>query len=144
MKRFQFNLERVRQYRKLQMEAEQVKLEHAQARLLSLDHMEAELLRQKNEAGETIPVGSSFQTGEQLERLDGFRRYLVRMAHLLEIRRAEAIAVLVAQQTVLLEARRNYELLNRLKDRSRGQWQASFNREQEQVTAELYLARWKR
>jgi hypothetical protein len=41
------------------------------------------------------------------------------------------------------EARRRVRLIEKLEDRRFRQWQANADREEENLSAELYLARWK-
>jgi hypothetical protein len=44
----------------------------------------------------------------------------------------------------MLEARRRCRLLERLKERRKGEWDIAFNRELEAVAAESFLAQWNR
>jgi hypothetical protein len=44
----------------------------------------------------------------------------------------------------MLEARRRFRLLERLKDRRMAEWKQAGDREIEEVAAESYLARWSR
>jgi len=140
MKKFQFPLDRVREYRCLQMEGEQVKLEELHARLIALEEMAAELVRQKQQAEQSV-VGSS-STGLDLQHYAGYRGYAVRVAAMVAERRQAVLRDIEAQRARLLEARQKYEILDRLKTRSRGAWQAAVDREQESLAGELYLARW--
>jgi HD superfamily phosphohydrolase len=48
------------------------------------------------------------------------------------------------QRGVVREARRQYELLERLKEAQFRQWSYEFNREQETQIGELTIARWRR
>ena len=50
----------------------------------------------------------------------------------------------VSQQRAVVEARRRVRLMEQLEERRFRAWQADAGREQENLAAELYLARWKR
>jgi len=147
MKRFEFPLERVRQFRKLQMETEQAKLEQARARLQSVDAMIAELNRQRSLAQDSSRQARSSPRAVSMSDVAGhaqFALYLQRMEHALNGRRHEALLEMERQRKVLLEARRKYEMLHRFRDSSQSAWQAEFSREQENLAGELFLAKWLR
>ena len=146
MKRFTFPLERVRQYRFLQLETEQGKLEQLIAKMHSLDLVEKDLVRQGLEAEEDIrartTAGSPVETAQVCSMSD-FREYLKRMAATLAARRAELNHQIAVQRRELLEARRRYEVLDRFRGREKGRWKTAFDHELEQLAAENYLSRWK-
>ena len=48
------------------------------------------------------------------------------------------------QQREMLEARRRVRLIEKLKDKQFQAWKSEADREQENLSAELYLARWKK
>ena len=143
MKKFHFPLERVRRYRKLQMEAEQVKMEQLQAHLRSIDSMEAELWRQKQQAEQAL-VESPIVGASELAVVDSFRAYTQRMANIFTLRRVQVEEEMSLQKENLLAAKQRYEVLERLKSSSRAKWQYQLDRELEQLATEAYLARWKR
>jgi hypothetical protein len=51
---------------------------------------------------------------------------------------------LAARQAAVLEARRRYRLLERLKDRRWAEWQSAADRELDELAADSYLAQWAR
>lgn len=147
MKRFEFSLERVRQFRKLQLETEQAKLEQARARLESVEAMIAELNRQRSLADDVSRRVRSNPGSVSMSDVAGhaqFATYLQRMEHALVSRRAQALAEMEQQRRVLLEARKKYEMLDRFRSASRSAWQVEFAREQENMAGELFLAKWNR
>jgi flagellar export protein FliJ len=147
MKRFTFPLERVRQYRQLEMETEQARLEQAQARLQAIHAMKVELDRQRNNsvaAARRLRRTSNAVSMAEVAQEAQYAGYLRRMEQALESRRAQAQLVVDQQRQVLLEAKRRFEVLDRFRTRSHDAWQRALNREQEQLAGELYLARWKR
>jgi len=143
MKRFQFPLDRVREFRKLQMESEQSKMEQLYARLHSIESMSAELERQKKQAESSV-VSAGSVAGLELDSLREFKAYARRMASLFQLRRVQIEAEIDLQKEALLEARRKYEVLDRLKGRARSKWQHEFDKEQDELAAEVYLAGWNR
>jgi multidrug resistance efflux pump len=134
----------VRQYRLLQMETEQNKLEQLHAKVHALDQMEAELDRQRREAEDDVrrrtAAGSPVDPND-VSSMTGFRDYIRKMAEMLATRRVELNRQIAAQRQELLEARRRYEVLSRFRDKSKAQWTADFNKEQEELAGENYLAR---
>ena len=144
MKRFDFPLERVRQYRKLQADTEQARLEQAQARLNAVETMIAELNRQKR--NESMHSRAARLQGGRQAVDDGiqhtrFQTYLSRMDQVLQQQRAQAAQAMERQRLVLLEARRKFEILDEFRTTSRAEWQAGFDREQDLLAGELHLAK---
>jgi len=147
MKRFEFSLERVRQFRKLQMETEQAKLEQARARLEAVEAMIAELNRQRCLADDVSRRVRSNAGAVSMPDVAGhaqFATYLQRMESALVRRREQALVEMEQQRRVLLEARKKYEMLDRFRAASRTAWQVDFAREQETLAGELFLAKWNR
>jgi hypothetical protein len=145
MKRFQFPLDRVRQYRLLQMETEHVKLEQLLAKRHALEQLEANLARQRFEADEQLRrqtrAGTSVEAGE-VASMAGFRAYCKQMGQLLASRRAELDHQIAAQRREVLEARRRYEVLDRFRVKEKVKWTAEFNKELDTLAEENYLSRW--
>ncbi|MCC6591179.1 MAG: hypothetical protein IT168_31125 [Bryobacterales bacterium] len=144
MKRFEFPLERVRQYRKLQLDTEHARLEQAQARLNAVDAMIVDLHRQEKqeerESREARSQGGQKAVENALQHTR-FQSYLLRMAQMLDQQKAQAAQALERQRLILLEARRKFEILDRFRQSSRAEWQVEFNREQEDLAGELFLAK---
>ncbi len=144
MKRFEFPLERVRQYRKLQLDTEHARLEQAQARLNAVDAMIVDLHRQeKQEEQESRHdrTQGGHKAVEHALQHTRFTSYLLRMAQMLDQQRVQVAQALESQRLILLEARRKFEILVRFRQSIRAEWQAEFNREQENLAGELFLAK---
>ena len=144
MKRFEFPLERVRQYRKLQLDTEQTRLEQLLARLGAVDSMIADLHRQEVQVlADSRAVRSRGGPEAVADALhhSRFQEYLNRMRRMLAEQRTQAEQALQRQRLILLEARRHYEILNRAREASRTTWNAEFAREQENLASELFLAK---
>jgi hypothetical protein len=144
VKRFQFPLERVRQYRQLQMETEHAKLEQLHAKMHAIDQMESELDRQRRQAEEDIrhltARGSAVDPND-VAAMTGFREYMKKMAAMLAARRHELNQQIVAQREQLLAARQRFEVLTRFREKGKAEWILAFDHEQEQLASENYLAR---
>jgi hypothetical protein len=140
MKRFDFSLERVRRWRDGQARLEELKLEllvgqskglgdEKRAMESAATQSQAEVLRQPSI--EAI----------QLHSLDAYRRHTRSQVRGIEIREREAEAAVELQRQRVIQARRDAELLERLKRKALDGWQAANDREQETLAAELYLAK---
>ena len=141
MKRFDFPLERVREWREKQLAVEEAKLERLFAELGAIAAARVELDAEQAR-NEQMVVQSSGVTASDLQALDGFRRYVKAERARIENLRADCDKRIKEQRAAILEARRRYELLARLKQRSLRLWTAGMNRELEASAAEAYLAKW--
>ena len=144
MTRFQFRLERVLAWRRMQLEVEEAKHQQRIAELRQLEsersEMEAAGIRTEVEVRSWSPLA-----GCDLEALARFRRHLAGQEKQLARRSEEARQRAAAQQKALVEARRRCELLERLKQRRVAEWQAAADREAEQMASEFHLVRqWRR
>ena len=143
MKRFEFSLARVRDYRRQQLEAEEAKLEALRA---ERQQLEAESLRLQNEATGTrnsLMVTGSVEA-QDLVAADRYLRFLA-----MEVKRQAAKMTdwqerTAKQQQAMVEARRRVRLLEKLEEKQLRLWKEEADREQENLSAELYLARWKK
>jgi flagellar export protein FliJ len=141
MKRFDFPLERVREWREKQVAVEEAKLERLFAELSAIAAARAELDAEQAR-NEQLVVQAGGVTASDLQALDGFRRYVKAERGRIETLRADCSKRIEQQRAAILEARRRYELLGRLKQRSLRLWTAEMNRELEANAAEAYLAKW--
>jgi flagellar export protein FliJ len=141
MKRFEFRLERVRDFRRQQLELEETKLERLHAERQELD---AESARLESEAARTrgsLMVTTSVE-GRELVSAD---RYLHHLASLRK-RHDEKVAVWQAraleQRKAVIEARRRVRLMEKLEAQQLRAWTMETDRDQENLSSELFLARW--
>ena len=141
MKRFDFPLERVREWREKQAAVEEAKLERLFGELSAIASARAELDAEQAR-NEQMVVQSAGVSASDLQALDGFRRYVKAERARIENLRADCDKRIDEQRAVILDARRRYELLGRLKQRSLRLWTAEMNRELEARAAEAYLAKW--
>lgn len=139
MKKFQFSLERVKEWRRVQEETEQARLELLTADLLRLQAAVQELELSGEEAARHARISAD---PFQLVRLDHYRDY-IRRARLAASQRQGELENRIAQQRGrLVEARRHHKALTKLRGKALQDWQAGFNRELEEQASESATARW--
>jgi hypothetical protein len=139
MKVFRFALQRVLEWRRLQLELEENRFKSQRAVLAALDGERAAL--------EAAAIGAEMQVrgwaplrGGDLDSLSSFRQHVQNKKHRLSERREEGQRQLDAQGAAMLEARRRCRLLERLRERQWAEWRAAGDRELEQFATENYLA----
>ena len=140
MNAFRFPLERVMDWRRQQMELEEAKLRQQAAAIAQLDRTRAQL----QAAGIAAEIDVRRWTplaGSDLAALGGFRRHVRDQEQQLAVQRVARAQQMSGQQQVLLEARRRYRLLERLRERRLAEWQEAVDRELETLAAESHSAR---
>lgn len=143
MKRFKFTLQRVLEWRALQLRSEEEKLTELQHQLtlLARAHQELEAARGRCEAEVT---GAVAVAGSELQALAAFQVRVVRQQELLRERRVQVDAMIVAQRERLLKARKDHRVIENLKDRRLKAWTYDNDREEESTANEVYLSKWVR
>jgi len=143
MKRFQFRLARVRDFRRQQLEVEEAKLEVLRA---ERQQIEEESLRLENEATGTrnslMVIGSV--EAQDLVAADRYLRFLAIEMKRQAAKMADWQGRTAKQQQAMVEARRRVRLLEKLEEKQLRLWKEEADREHENLSAELYLARWKK
>ena len=140
MRRFEFPLQRVADWREKQLAIEEVKLERLNAELRILDARRIALDSEQAACDRQVLRAGTVTAGE-LHLLDSFRRYAKNQRTLIAGQRTSAEVKIGEQRTALLEARRNLELLKRLRGKRLAAWQREFNLELEQQAAEAHISR---
>jgi len=145
MRRFLFPLERVRVWRLGQAALEELKLEQLGERMNRLREekraMEGERAASEREVLGQASVGQAVLDAADLVNLDAFRLHANRKVRDIENRERGLETLRAQQRQRVIEARRDAELLERLKRQAFDEWQAESGREDEAVAAELYLAK---
>jgi flagellar export protein FliJ len=143
MKRFQFPLEQVRRWRAEQAHLEELKLRQARAHLVSLAdakrRIEADRVRGREEVLARQPVEA-----RDLQSLDAYALHVRNKIRDLENQEVQCQSRVAEQRQRVIEARRQQELLERLKQKALEEWRAASDREQEALAAEIYLGNWVR
>ena len=143
MRRFVFPLQRVMDWRTLQVRSEEEKLANLQqqAEALALKetaltaavlNSEIELLKRPSIEGSDLQALSLFQERVHKERAN------------LQVRRKQFEVQVVEQRKRLLKARRDVRVLEKLKDSRLRTWTYLSDRETENTAAESFLAKWAR
>jgi hypothetical protein len=140
MKRFEFPLEPVRRWRLERTGIEELKLRQILAERHKLAAMKAQI---QSELAQTVlqVLGQSSMQPLELQSLDSFRLYVRGRVRDLENQERQCEAKIVEQRNQVLEARRQFELLERLREKAVTEWQAAGDKEQEELAAELFLAK---
>jgi flagellar export protein FliJ len=143
MKAFQFPLQRVLEYRALQMRTEEEKLSAIQNQLAEVLHREnaltaAQLNAEMNLLGRTLVEAAEFRALSAFQlRIRSEKTSLVAARKNLEAQIAE-------QRKRLLKARKDCKILENLKDRRKKAWTYLSDREIENIAAEAYISNWAR
>ena len=143
MKSFQFNLQRILEFRHTRLTEEERKLKLVQMELKGVDRQLEDLLRARDQAAIDLAAAADLR-GEDLRALAGFKARLKRSELSLRQRQALCIQKLRRQQEVYLVSRRDHRLLEELRKRRFAEWQQATNRELDQLASDLFLARWER
>jgi flagellar export protein FliJ len=143
MKAFHFPLQRVLEYRALQMRTEEEKLATIQNKLAEVLHREnaltaAQLNAEMNLLGRAVVEASEFRALSAFQlRIRSERVSLVAARTNLETQIAE-------QRKRLLKVRKDCKILENLKDRRKKAWTYLSDREIENIAAESYISNWAR
>ena len=143
MASFRFRLDRVLDWRRTQLEIEEIKFKRETAALVEIDRRRAECEASGIQAEAQVRAWTPV-TGRDVEALGSFRlRMKEEDAALLLEREAQAKKA-AAQGAAMLEARRRCRLLERLKEQRAEEWRTEENRALETAASETYLAQWSR
>jgi len=143
MKAFRFPLQRVLEYRELQMRTEEEKLSTVQNQLEEVLHREnaltaAQLNAEMNLLGRPVVEATEFRALSAFQlRIRSEKVSLVAARKNLETQIAE-------QRKRLLKARKDCKILQNLKDRRKKAWTYLSDREIENIAAESYISNWAR
>jgi flagellar export protein FliJ len=140
MKTFVFPLDKVMAFRKQQWEAEAAVLESLLSNRKHLQEQRVQISTALEKAKQDLIVGGTipserlaeFCLGQQgsLEAINQLERALNQLRTKIE-----------QQQRAVVSARRNYELVARLREKRLAEWQREVNREEEAAATEGFLAR---
>ncbi len=141
MTAFTFRLEKVLRWRQARMELEQFALSRLAAECARWDAKLAEIENARRQA-EQLVLSSGPVEGSDLAALARYQQHLrdekqASLAHRLNCEQR-----MEQQRALLLAARREFRLLEKLRQVRRAEWEAAVNREFETLAAETYLARW--
>jgi hypothetical protein len=139
MKKFAFSLETARKWRERLAEMEEVRLLALLAEKRTMEGRVVSLQAELDVEHRRIE-DRSFDARE-LPPLDNFRIWAGRERERLRTSLSDCEKRIFAQRTALVEARRRFRIIDRLKEKSLLEWRKASSKEQEDLAAELYLAR---
>lgn len=140
MKRFDFTLERVRRWRLEQLHVEDLKLQQVRAERQGLSDGKKQVGDEFTTAQKEMLSQSSVR-GEELAALESFHRHVRARVRDFENRERQCDVKVADQRARVIEARRQFELLDRLRERALAKWKAAADKEQEALAGELFLAK---
>jgi flagellar export protein FliJ len=140
MKKFNFPLARVMDFRRMQARVEEVKLETLYAELRAIDTREVALIQEKAQAEKTLKSAKSV-TGFDLEVYDSYRVAMKEDQKRIAKARADCRKRIDGQLAVLMAKRRDVKLLEHLKEHRFEKWEKEMAKEIDQQAEEAYLAK---
>ena len=143
MKTFRFPLQRVLEWRALQLRLEEEKLAGLQQHLVTLLEMREKLAAERNRS-ESHLFASGAAAGSDLQSWALYQARLAKQQELLATQLVQCEKLVLEQRQRLLKARTDHRVLERLKERRWRQWVYLNEREVEDTAAEVYLSKWNR
>jgi len=143
VKSFKFSLQRVLDWRALQMRTEEEKLAMLQRKLAALAQREQSLTAAQSKSERDV-LSRPFIDGSQIKALAAFRLSIEHGRASIRASRAQCEALLVEQRMRLLKARRDLRVLEKVKENRLKEWQSLSDREVEDTAAENYISQWAR
>jgi hypothetical protein len=140
MKRFHFPLETARRWRLERAGIEELKLGQILAEKQKLAAAKGQIQGEIAQTARQV-LGQPSIPALELESLDSFRVHVRGRIRKLEHQEKGCEARIVEQRNKVLEARRQFELIERLRQKALTEWRAAGNKEQEDLAAELFLAK---
>jgi len=140
MRRFEFTLEVVLRWRRSQLDMEELKLRRLLVELADLERRTSDL--ESVQSVSRQHVQSPTASLAEREGLAGYLRWSKSERENLAASTAECCTRIASQRTALVEARRRYELLDKLKMRRHDEWEKALAKEVEDTATEAFLARW--
>ncbi len=143
MKTFRFPLQRVLEWRALQLRVEEEKLAGLQQQLTSLLQLREKVSAERTRSQSQL-FSSGTAAGSDLQSWALYQARLVKQLELLKARLLQCEKLTLEQRQRLLKARTDHRVLERLKERRWRQWVYLNDRELEDTAAEVYLSKWSR
>ena len=140
MKRFAFSLDRVRRWRREQASLEELKLQQLRAEMAGLLAAQRQIETDRAQSEQQV-LRQAYVDPLLLESLDLYRQFTAGKVRHLESRKQQWEAKIADQLSKVIEARRKFELLEQLRQAALDEWQAVVDKEQEDLAAELFLAK---
>jgi hypothetical protein len=140
MKRFHFALETARRWRLERAGIEELKLRQILAEKQKLAAVKGQIQAEMTQTARQV-LGQPSIPALELESLDSFSVHVRGRIRKIEDQEKGCEARMVEQRNKVLEARRQFQLIERLRQKALTEWRAAGNKEQEDMAAELFLAK---
>ena len=140
MKKLQFSLESARRWQEKQFEIEEARLQQVNAGLNQVRAQRKSIENSILEEGRRVSNAPAVAAPE-LAMMVQFRDFAGRETRRLATQESTWEKRLFEQQQRLTAARKKLELLNRLREKAQLEWRNAFAKEQEDIAAELFLAK---
>jgi len=142
MKRYAFSLAGVLRLRVQQAEAAEAQLAFLYAELQAIQTRQQEFADQLQKDEAELFNPNRVIAGESLVQMDAYRRWAT-----IERRReaqvaAQCIGRIQEQNARVIEAKRNQQLLEKLRDRTRQRWELDSAREEQALAEEAFMSQW--
>ena len=137
----------MRRWRQTEVELEQAQLQALFAELQRLQRSRSDLRAQLDAAGEAAQDGLDAGVRYDSARFAGlqaFREFVQRREREISAQESGCQRKIEEQRRQLTLARRNAQVLERLKEKRFDQWNRAYGKELEETAAELHLANWRR
>ena len=141
MNAFRFPLQKALEWRRSQLDLAELKFQQLTAAVAAVNKALAELETASIRA-EILVRDWSPVCGHDLAAFGSFRLHVKKKNQELAASRAECAERMAAGRSAMLEARRRFRLLERLKQRRLEDWRLAGDKELEELASESYLARW--
>jgi flagellar export protein FliJ len=140
MKKFDFPLARVMDFRRMQARVEEIKLEAMYAEMRGIETREFALIQEKGQAEKGLKSAKSV-TGFDLEVFDSYRLAAKEDQKCMDKARADCRKRIDAQLAILTAKRRDVKLLEHLKENRFEKWEKEMFKEIDQQADEAFLAK---
>src|SRR5258708_5069175 len=140
MRRFSFPLERVRKWRQDRAEMEEMRLRQLYAETRTVEADRKTIVDEAVRSGRAV-LAQRYVTSQDLSALAAFKEYAAEQIRRLDVKLVKLAAGIREQQALVLETNRDFQLLDGLRDRALLSWTAARDKEQEELAAELFLAK---
>jgi flagellar export protein FliJ len=137
---FRFPLDRVLEWRKLQMRAEEEKLAAIQQRLEQVNHRISALVSAELKSEWGLRKLQSVQ-GSELQAMATYQARARKLQEALELEKQQCEKLVTAQRARLMKARKDFRVLEKLKERRHEAWVYLSEKEIESIAADSYNSR---
>ena len=142
MKKFSFPLDKLRNYRQMRFQQEEARLQRMLAEIQFLEQQRQALLAEEMRAVDRVRELTVIPV-EDLVSLDLFRQWSEHERSRMKAAVSELRQQIERQRGVVMQSKRELEMLAHLRDRSQIAWRRAADQELESNVAELVTSRWK-